>query len=127
MSYDAEKDFEPIALVANVPLVLAVNANVGANNTDELVALLRKNPDGHPYASSGTGAPLHLAGELFKKVTGVESTHVPYKGSGPAMTDLVAGRVSFMFDTYAATNPHVKSGQLVRLGVSSAERFSGDP
>lgn len=127
LSFDAEKDFEPIGLIANVPLVLAVNNNVPANNVTELVNILRDKPQDHPYASSGTGAPLHLAGELFKKETKVESVHVPYKGSGPAMQDLVAGRISYMFDTFAATNPHVEAGTLKRLGIASENRFAGDP
>lgn len=127
LSFDAEKDFEPIGLIANVPLVLAVNNNVPANNVTELVGILRDKPQDHPYASSGTGAPLHLAGELFKKEAKVESVHVPYKGSGPAMQDLVAGRISYMFDTFAATNPHVEAGTVKRLGIASENRFAGDP
>lgn len=127
LPFDAQKSFEPITLLADVPLVLVVPAAVPANNAKELVAYLKANPGRFSYGSSGTGAPLHLAGELFKKVAGVDVLHVPYKGSGPAMVDLLAGRTIMQFDTFAATNPYVNSGKLKRIGVASAQRSQAAP
>jgi len=100
---------------------------VPANDVKGLVAYLKANPGKFAYGSSGTGAPLHLAGELFKKEAGVDVLHVPYKGSGPAMVDLVAGRTVFMFDTFAATNGHVKAGTLKRIAVASKMRARAAP
>ncbi len=127
LPFDAQTSFEPVALIAEVPLVLVVHPSIPANNVKELVAYLKTRPGQLAYASSGTGAPLHLAGELFKKNADVDILHVPYKGSGPAMIDLVAGRTVMMFDTFAATNPHVKSGALKRIGVASLARSNAAP
>lgn len=124
--YDAQKDFAPVALIADVPLVLDVSADVKANNTKEFVELLRQNPEKYTYASSGTGGPLHLAGELFKKVADVQAMHVPYKSSGQAQQELLAGRVSFFFNI-AAESPYVAAGTVKRLGVASEDRFAGSP
>ncbi|THF65251.1 Bug family tripartite tricarboxylate transporter substrate binding protein [Pseudothauera rhizosphaerae] len=127
LPFDAQKSFEPVAHIADVPLVLVVHPSVPASNVDELVSWLKADPGRATYGSSGTGAPLHLAGELFKRVAGVEALHVPYKGSAPAIVDLIAGRIHFMFDTFAATNPHVRSGALRRIGVAAPRRARGDP
>src|SRR5690606_9984104 len=127
MPYDAEKDFVPVCQIANVPLVLVTNAKLPVNSLEEFIALLKQHPAKYAYAASGIAGPLQLAGELFKKVEQVDALDVPYKGSGPAMVDLVAGRTSFMFDTFAATNAHVADGTLKIFGVASAERFSGAP
>jgi len=125
--FDAENSFEPVALIAEVSLVLVTHPSVPAKDVKGLVTFLKANPGKYAYGSSGTGAPLHLAGELFKEVAGVDILHVPYKGSGPAMVDLVAGRTVMQFDTYAATNGHVKAGNLNRLGVASAKRSRAAP
>ncbi|RYX95143.1 MAG: tripartite tricarboxylate transporter substrate binding protein [Comamonadaceae bacterium] len=125
--FDAQTSFEPVALIAEVPLVLVVHPSIPANDVKSLVAFLKANPGKYAYGSSGTGAPLHLAGELFKKNAGVDILHVPYKGSGPAIVDLVAGRTVMQFDTYAATNGHVKAGTLKRLGVASLKRSQAAP
>ncbi|MCC6197707.1 MAG: tripartite tricarboxylate transporter substrate binding protein [Burkholderiales bacterium] len=127
LQFDAQKSFEPVRLLAEVPLVLVVNSNVPANNVTELVEYLRAKPGKYSYGSSGTGAPLHLAGEVFKKVAGVDIQHVPYKGSAPAIVDLLAGITVMQFDTLAVTNPYVKAGRLKRLGVASANRIQGAP
>lgn len=127
LPFDAQTSFEPVALIAEVPLVLVIHPSIPANNVRELVAYLKTRPGQLAYGSSGTGAPLHLAGELFKKNADVDILHVPYKGSGPAMIDLVAGRTVMMFDTFAATNPHVKSGSLKRIGVASLVRSHAAP
>ncbi|MDO9405478.1 MAG: tripartite tricarboxylate transporter substrate binding protein [Polaromonas sp.] len=125
--FDAQTSFEPVALIAEVPLVLVVHPSIPATDVKSLVTFLKANPGKYAYGSSGTGAPLHLAGELFKKNAGVDILHVPYKGSGPAMVDLVAGRTVMQFDTYAATNGHVKAGTLKRLGVASLKRSQAAP
>jgi tripartite-type tricarboxylate transporter receptor subunit TctC len=127
MPFDANSSFEPVALIAEVPLVLVTNPVVPARDVKELVAYLRAEPGKSAYGSSGTGAPLHLAGELFKKAADVQILHVPYKGSGPAVVDLVAGRTVMMFDTFAATNAHVKAGSLRRLAVASPRRSRAAP
>ncbi len=127
LPFDAQASFEPVALVAEVPLVLVVHPSLPVTDVKSLVAHLKANPGKYSYGSSGTGAPLHLAGELFKKATGTDIVHVPYKGSGPAMVDLVAGRTVMMFDTFAATNQHVKAGNLRRLAVASTARSKAAP
>ncbi|WP_423455552.1 Bug family tripartite tricarboxylate transporter substrate binding protein [Ottowia sp. VDI28] len=127
MPFDAQKSFEPVTLLAEVPLVLVVHPSVPANDVKGLVAYLKANPGKFSYGSSGTGAPLHLAGELFKGVTGVDILHVPYKGSAPAIVDLLAGRTIMQFDTFAATNSYVKAGKLKRLAVASARRAKSAP
>ncbi|RUQ64049.1 tripartite tricarboxylate transporter substrate binding protein [Azospirillum doebereinerae] len=127
LDFDAIKSFEPVALVAVVPLVLVTHPSVPAKTTPELVAYLKANPGTFNYGSSGTGAPLHLAGELFKKSARVDVVHVPYKGSAPAIADLLAGRTILQFDTFAATNQHVAAGSLNRLAVAGPSRSHGAP
>lgn len=127
LPFDAQASFEPIAKLADVPLALVVHPSVPGNDVKSLVAYLKASPGKYSYGSSGTGAPLHLAGELFKKEAGVDVVHIPYKGSAPAAADLVAGRTVFMFDTFAATNGHVKAGTLKRIGVASPQRSRADP
>ncbi|WP_296099895.1 tripartite tricarboxylate transporter substrate binding protein [uncultured Agrobacterium sp.] len=125
--YDPEKDFAPISLLVVVPNVLVVNPQLPVNNVAELIALLKKEPDKHAYASSGNGTPLHLSGELFKSMAGVEMQHVPYKGSGPALNDLLGNQISIMFDNLPSSSAHIKSGTLKALGVTTAERASSFP
>ncbi|UHS58982.1 tripartite tricarboxylate transporter substrate binding protein [Agrobacterium vaccinii] len=125
--YDPEKDFAPISLLVVVPNVLVVNPQLPVNTVAELVALLKAEPDKYAYASSGNGTPLHLSGELFKSMTGVSMQHVPYKGSGPALNDLLGNQVSIMFDNLPSSSGHIKSGTLRALGVTTAERASSFP
>lgn len=125
--YDAQKDFAPVSLLVVVPNVLVVNPQLGVKNVKELVDLLKANPDKYSYASSGNGTPLHLSGELFKKLAGVEMTHVPYKGSGPALNDLLGNQVSIMFDNLPSSSGHMKSGTLLGLGVTTKERAPSFP
>jgi tripartite-type tricarboxylate transporter receptor subunit TctC len=125
--YDAQNDFTPVCHIANVPLVLAVNADLPVDNLAQFIELLKASPGKYAYGSSGSGAPLHLAGELFNHVAQVDTLHVPYKGAGPAMVDLLGGRITYMFDTFAATNAHVRAGKLKRLGVASDRRYKGAP
>jgi tripartite-type tricarboxylate transporter receptor subunit TctC len=125
--YDPEKDFAPVSLLVIVPNVLLVNPQFPAKDIKELIALLKKDPDKYAYASSGSGTPLHLSGELFKTMTGVTMEHVPYKGSGPALNDLLGNQVSIMFDNLPSSSGHIKSGTLRALGVTTKERVASFP
>jgi tripartite-type tricarboxylate transporter receptor subunit TctC len=127
LPYDPTKHFAPISLVANVPLILVVTPSLPAKNLQELIALLRANPGKYDFASSGVGAPLHLAGELFKSMTGTQITHVPYRGSGPALTDLIAGRVAMFFGDAPSTLPQVEAKTVRPLGVGIRTRLGVVP
>jgi len=127
MPYDHVRDFAPVILVAGVPNVLVVNPSVPANNVQELIAYIKANPGKVNFASSGSGTSIHLAGELFKTMAGVSMTHVPYKGSAPAVTDLLGGQVQLMFDNLPSALPQIKAGKLRALAVTSAQRASALP
>jgi tripartite-type tricarboxylate transporter receptor subunit TctC len=127
LPYDAEKDFAPISLLVNVPNVLTVNPNFPAKTVQELIDLAKKDPGKYSYASSGNGSPLHLSGELFKKLAGVDLIHIPYKGSGPALVDVIAGQVPIQFDNLPSSVEHIKSGRLRALGVTTAQRVPSLP
>lgn len=122
MPYDAAKDFAPIVLVATLPNLLVVNPSVPARNVKELIALAKAKPGELAFASAGNGTSQHLSGELFKKMTGVDMTHVPYKGSAPAVTDLVGGQVQLMFDNIPSSLPQVRAGKLRALAVTGPRR-----
>ena len=115
-------DFAPITMVAFVPHVLVINAEVPANNLKEFVAWARENKGKVSYASAGPGTPHHIAGEMFKSMAGVEMLQVPYKGTGPALVDLLANRVQFMSVEAVAALPHVKAGRLKALGIATQQR-----
>ncbi len=119
---DAVKDLAPIGMVASSPLILVTHPSLAANSVKELVALAKAKPGAINFASSGSGSTAHLACELFKSMTAIHIVHVPYKGAGPALTDLVGGQVQMMFTGVSSTLPHVKSGRLRPLAVSSAKR-----
>jgi tripartite-type tricarboxylate transporter receptor subunit TctC len=124
LRYDLNKDFAPVMVVGSVPLVVVVNPKLPVHTLQELVKYGKANPGKLNYASSGAGAPQRMAGEIFRKESGIDMTHVPYKGSGPAMTDLVAGQVNMMVETVPAALPFIKSGQLralagMRKGLTS--------
>lgn len=125
--YDAEKDFAPISLLVVVPNVLVVNPSLPAKNVEELLALLKGAPDQYSYASSGNGTPLHLSGELFKSMAGVEMVHIPYKGAGPALNDVIANQVPIMFDNLPSSSGHIKAGTLRALAVTTKERAASFP
>lgn len=125
--YDPEKDFAPVSLLVVVPNVLVVNPELPAKNVQELIALLKADPEKYSYASSGNGTPLHLSGELFKAMAGVEIQHVPYKGAGPALNDVVGNQVPIMFDNLPSSSSHIKAGTLRALGVTTAERAPSFP
>jgi tripartite-type tricarboxylate transporter receptor subunit TctC len=122
LPYDAVRDFAAITLVANTPNVLVLNPAVPARSVQELIALAKARPGALNYASPGNGTPPHLAAEIFKSMAGVSITHVPYKGSGPAMTDLLGGQVQMMIANAPVVLPYIKSGKLVGLASTSAAR-----
>ena len=127
LPYDPIKDFAAAAYVGYVPNVLAVHPSIPAKSVKELVALLKANPGKYNYASSGTGSTQHLAGELFKQLTGTSIVHVPYKGSGDAIKDLLAGVVAMNFDTMPPVLPHIQAGKLRGLAISTPKRLSQLP
>jgi len=122
MPYDAAKDFAPIILVATLPNLLVVNPSVPAKNVRELIALAKSKPGELAFASAGNGTSQHLSGELFKKMTNADMTHVPYRGSAPAVTDLVGGQVQLMFDNIPSSLPLVRAGKLHALAVTGPRR-----
>ncbi|TMG77101.1 MAG: tripartite tricarboxylate transporter substrate binding protein [Betaproteobacteria bacterium] len=127
LGYDPVKDFAPVALVAVQPNILVVNPDVPASSVKELIALAKARPGELNYASSGSGAAAHLAGELFKAMTGVDMVHVPYKGAQPALTDVIAGQAQLMFATSASVIPYIKAGRLRALAVTTARRSAAVP
>jgi tripartite-type tricarboxylate transporter receptor subunit TctC len=122
LAYDPVKDFEPVSLIATLPNVLIVNAALGVNTVAELIALIKRDTGKRNFASSGAGTSTHLAGELFADTLGVALTHVPYKGTPPALTDVASGVVPFMFDQMTAALPLVQAGKLKFLAVTTAKR-----
>ncbi len=127
IKYDLEKDFTPVAVVGVVPLVFVVNPSVPVKNMKEFIAYAKANPGKLTFASSGAGAPQRLAMEMFRFQLGLDLLHVPYKGSGPAMTDLIGGQVLSMSETVPAALPFIQSGQLRPLAVTTAKRISQLP
>lgn len=127
MPFDAIADFTPITEVVKVPLILVVHPALPARDVAGLVALSRAAPGRLSYASSSIGGAPHLAGELFRLMTGADLTHVPYRGSGPALQDLIAGHVQVMFDSLASAAAHVREGRLRALAVTTAARVSAFP
>jgi len=119
---DAPKLLRPVALLAVAPNVLVVNKDLPVRTVAELVALAKSRPNGLNYASSGVGTSLHLSGELLRSRSGAPMTHVPYRGSGPALTALIAGEVQFMFDSLASARPHIASGSMRALAVTTRQR-----
>ena len=127
LGYDAVKDFAPVTLVASNPNLLLVHPSLPVRNVKELVALAKARPGQLAYGSSGGGTSPYLAMELFKSLTGTDIVHVPYKGSNPAVTDLVGGHIQLMFGAVSTTLPHVKSGKLRAIAVSSPTRWPSVP
>jgi len=127
INFDLVKDFAPVALGAKVPNILVLNPQVPAKSVQELVAYAKSNPGKLAFASSGSGTSIHMAGELFKMRTGIDVLHVPYKGSAPAITDLIGGQVQFMFDNMPSAWPHAQSGKLRALAVTTSQRSPSAP
>jgi tripartite-type tricarboxylate transporter receptor subunit TctC len=120
--YDPVKDFSPVILAVKLPLVMAVNAEVAARSVADVVALAKARPGELSFSSSGSGGAPHLAGEMFKSFTGTNLLHVPYRGSAPAVVDLIAGRITLMFDATPVFLPHIGSGKLRALAAASPRR-----
>lgn len=127
MPFDAIKDITPISVLGSTPLVLVVNPKVPAKNVKELVALLKAKPDGYNYASSGNGTIIQLAAEMFLEEAGVSARHVPYKGTGPMMNDLIAGQVEMGVVALNAVAPHLKAGTLRAIGLCGDKRSAAAP
>ncbi|HYG42321.1 MAG TPA: tripartite tricarboxylate transporter substrate binding protein [Bordetella sp.] len=127
LRYDPVKDFEPVSLVATLPNVLLVDPNLGVNSVADLIALLKRDPAKRTFASSGPGTSTHLAGELFADTIDVPLTHVPYKGTPPAMVDVSSGAVTFMFDQMTAALPLLQNGKLKLLAVTTPKRIALAP
>lgn len=127
LSYDAVKDFTILSVMLETPLVLVVNPSVPARTVPEFIAYAQQHPRAINYASVGIGNPLHLAGELFRAMAGVEMQHVPYPGSAPALTALVAGDVQAMFDVVLTSLPFIRDNRLRPLGVTTAARLAAMP
>src|SRR5437667_4984121 len=127
MPYDHVKDFTPIVLVAAVPNVLVVNPSVPVKSVSDLIKLAKAKPGAINFASSGSGTSIHLSGELFKTMARVDMTHVPYKGSAPALTDLMGGQVQLMFDNLPSSLQQIKAGKLRAIAVTSAQRAPALP
>jgi len=125
--FDALTDFTPITQLAHVPLILVVNNDLPVRSVKELIAYAKANPGKLNFASSGNAAAPHLAGESFKLATGIDMQHVPYKGSSPALTDLIGGQVQLMFDSMPSAMPFVKAGKLRPLAVTTAKRSLAVP
>jgi tripartite-type tricarboxylate transporter receptor subunit TctC len=127
MSHDPLKAFKPVTKLASTPIQLIISANSPVKSVKELIELVRSEPGKHTFASSSNGTPGHLTGELFKSVTKLDMLHVPYKGTAPALTDVIGGQVSFMFDSMPSSISLVKAGKLRSLGVTSSQRVSALP
>ena len=128
LNYDPIKDFAPISLLAVVPNVLVTNpARTSANSVQDVIAKAKAQPNHYTYASAGVGTSIHLAGELFLSMANVEMLHVPYKGSGPAIADLLGGQVDYMFDSITSAKPHIEAGKLRALGVTTRKRSAALP
>jgi len=127
LPYDPVKDFVAITLIARVPNMLVINPSVPAKDVKELIALLKANPGKYSFASSGNGTSQHLSGELFKSMSGTDMQHIPYKGSPPALQDVVGGQVAMTFDNITTALPLAKAGKLRALAVTTAKRSSVAP
>ena len=127
LRYDPVKDFSPVSLTHATANILVVHPGVAAKSVAELVALARSRPGALTFGSAGNGSSSHLSGEMFKALAGVDMVHVPYKGTGPALGDLLAGRIAMMFDTTSVYVEHMKAGKVRALGVTSAQRLAAVP
>jgi tripartite-type tricarboxylate transporter receptor subunit TctC len=125
LPYDPVRDFEPITLLATGPYILVVHPSLPVHSVKELIALARSRPGQLTYASSGNGSGGHLANELLNSMAKIKMLHIPYKGGGPALVDLIAGNVQVLFSTWASGRPHIESGRIRALAVSTAKRLSG--
>ena len=125
--YDPLKDLSTVSLIARVPFALVVNPSFPAANAKEFIALVRANPDKYAFSSSGTGATAHMFTELFNSMAQLKARHIPYKGTVPALTDIMNGQIAYTIETVAATGTHIKAGRLKAYGVSTKERTAAFP
>ncbi len=124
LPFDALKDLEGISLLGRVPMVLVISSKVAASSVAELIALAKAGPDKLSYASAGSGSPQHMAAEVFKSMTGTRLTQIPYKGSAPALVDVLGGNVDVMFCPLNSALPHIRSGKLRALGTTGTKRLA---
>lgn len=122
LGYDPVKDFEPVGLIAKIPNILVVNPKLPIRSVADYLRFAKELPDGITFASSGSGSSIHLSGEMFKMKAGLKMLHVPYRGSAPAITDLLGGQVQSMFDNMPSALPHVQGGRLRAIAITSAQR-----
>jgi len=122
MPLDPNKELAPVAPIVSLSNVLVVHPSVPARSVSEVIALARKNPGKWTYASSGNGTSIHMSGAMFTQMTGTDILHIPYKGSAPAVTDLLAGQTNMMFDNIPSSLPHIKSGKLIAIATTGAKR-----
>ena len=127
ISYDPVKDFEPIAMMAHLPFILCVNNDLPVKTVAEFVAYAKANPGKLSFGSGGVGASHHLYGELFKNLTGIQMTHIPYKGTAPAMNDLIAGHIQVLFSDAPPALPQITAGKVRALGVTTGARIAVAP
>ena len=127
LAYDPSKDLKPAVVVADAPSVLVVHPSLPVKSVQDLVALARANPGKLTYGSAGAGSALHMAAELFKVLSRTDILHVPYKGSAPALNDLLGGQISMMFDSFPSAIPHVRAGKLRAIAVTSGKPAQGRP
>ncbi|NBS46194.1 MAG: tripartite tricarboxylate transporter substrate binding protein [Betaproteobacteria bacterium] len=127
LSYDVDRDFVPISMVGVTPNILICNADQPAKTVKDLVDLCKKNPGRISFASAGGGSAQHFALEMFKQQAGIFALHVPYRGSGPAITDLIGGQVNYCFETMTSATPHIKSGKAIALAQTRLKRAKGHP
>ena len=127
ISFDPVKDFTPISFLASTPNVLIVNKKLGVNNLHELIELAKAKPDQLTFGSSGVGTSLHMSGELFKQIAGVQIRHIPYKGRAQSLPDLLSGRISMLFDNLSSSLALIKAGEVQALGVTTLKRSHAAP
>ncbi len=127
LGYDSIKDFEPIGMIAKIPNILVVNPNLPIKTVADYVRYAKDSKDGITFASSGSGSSIHLSGEMFKMQAKIQMLHIPYKGSAPAVTDLLGGQVESMFDNAPSALPHVQAGKLRPIAITSAQRSPSLP
>src|SRR5258706_3633283 len=127
LPFSLQRDFAAVALIAHVPNIMEVHPSVPARNVKEFIALAKSRPGQINYASSGSGTSIHMSAELFKRMTGVDLVHITYKGSAPAVIDLMAGQVAVMFDNLSSSMPYLKSRRLRPIAVTTAKRYPGLP
>ncbi|HKP67195.1 MAG TPA: tripartite tricarboxylate transporter substrate binding protein, partial [Casimicrobiaceae bacterium] len=127
MPFDSVKDFAPISQLTSIPIVMAVHPSVPAKDVREFIAFAKANPGKVNFGSGGNGTQSHISGVMLNSLAGIDMTHIPYKGNGPAMVDLLAGRVSVMFDQISSALPHIRAGKLNAIGVTTAKRSAVAP